>query len=367
MPRGVVTAAASALLLGGCTVGPNFHAPRWASPASWFAGEPRQARAEPSEAVAAPIDAEWWSLFRDPHLTQLERHVAASNLDVRAAAFRVLESRAQLGVTRAGLLPTIDANGSYERSKPSNKGEFSLLAGGPTAGSQGTEANGAFGNTAGGVPNPPNFPAFDVFQYRTRCDMGARFLRPCPSLDRVRGGNAHRRRVGAAGSIDFGAGGGGTRLHRAPRHPGAAAHRPRECGYRAAGAQPDPPAGDGRRHHRPRCRQRLGAARVHRGADPDLGGAGTPACQCAFVAARAATERVARRVVGTASGAAGAAPRARRLPLGAGPPPSRHPRGGGAASRCHRECRRRGRRLLSVRHPERELRVSGHRAAVPGL
>lgn len=165
MPRGVVTAAASALLLGGCTVGPNFHAPRWASPASWFAGEPRQARAEPSEAVAAPIDAEWWSLFRDPHLTQLERHVAASNLDVRAAAFRVLESRAQLGVTRAGLLPTIDANGSYERSKPSNKGEFSLLAGGPTAGSQGTEANGAFGNTAGGVPNPPNFPAFDVFQY----------------------------------------------------------------------------------------------------------------------------------------------------------------------------------------------------------
>jgi NodT family efflux transporter outer membrane factor (OMF) lipoprotein len=165
MAKRVVTVAASALLLGGCTVGPNFHAPRWASPASWFAGEPRKAQGERSEPVSAPLDPEWWSMFRDPRLTRLERQVAASNLNVQAAAFRVLESRAQLGITRAGLVPNINANGSYERSKPSNRGVFSLLTGGADAGTQGTEANGAFGNAASGIKNPPNLPAFDIFQY----------------------------------------------------------------------------------------------------------------------------------------------------------------------------------------------------------
>ncbi len=163
--RKPVIVATAALLLGGCTVGPNFQPPRWASPVSWFAGAPKE-RAERSEPVTAPINPEWWALFHDPKLTGLERQVATSNLDVQAAAVRVLESRAQLGITRAGLLPTINANGSYERSKPSNLGEFSLLEpGAAPTGSQGTEANGAFGNVAGVVPTPPNIPAFDVYQY----------------------------------------------------------------------------------------------------------------------------------------------------------------------------------------------------------
>jgi len=64
--RGGVLAGTAALLLGGCTVGPNFSPPHWANPVSWFSGQPRVEHPEQSEAVAAPIDVDWWNLFHDP-------------------------------------------------------------------------------------------------------------------------------------------------------------------------------------------------------------------------------------------------------------------------------------------------------------
>jgi NodT family efflux transporter outer membrane factor (OMF) lipoprotein len=152
----VVFAAAAVMALGGCTVGPNFHAPAWASPASWFAGPKEQVPPERSMPVVAPIDPDWWNLFHDAELTALEHHVAAENLDVRAATTRLAESRAQLGVARSAEFPTFNANGSYEREKPSNVGIF---AASPNA----VGANGAEGNTTGGLKGS-NVPAFNIFQ-----------------------------------------------------------------------------------------------------------------------------------------------------------------------------------------------------------
>jgi len=152
-------AGGAALLLSGCTVGPNFTVPHWAHPASWFAGRPKPPVA-PSEPVAAPINPDWWELFGDPKLTALERQVAADNLDVREAGIRIAESRAQLGITGAGFYPSFNANASYEREKPSNLGIISLF---PSSG--GTAANGAFGNSTAIPVSPPNIGAFDIFQY----------------------------------------------------------------------------------------------------------------------------------------------------------------------------------------------------------
>ena len=161
-----VLAGAVALLLGGCTVGPNFSPPHWANPVSWFSGQPTVTHPPPSEPVEAPIEVDWWNLFHDRELTALERQVAANNFDVRTATVRLAESRAQLGITRAAEFPNINANASYTREKASNNGVFSNLS----AGSQGSgappgqQANGAFGNTAGGVTGV-NIPPFDIFQY----------------------------------------------------------------------------------------------------------------------------------------------------------------------------------------------------------
>ncbi|HVC62656.1 MAG TPA: efflux transporter outer membrane subunit [Acetobacteraceae bacterium] len=147
---------ASSVVLGGCTVGPNFRAPSWASPASWFAGPREKVSAEPSIPVAAPVDPDWWNLFHDAELTALERRVAAENLDVRVATTRLAESRAQLGVARASEFPAFNANTSYTRQKASNFGQFAS-APNPLG------ANGRSGNTAGGLRSA-NLAPFSVYQ-----------------------------------------------------------------------------------------------------------------------------------------------------------------------------------------------------------
>ncbi len=152
--------AAVALLLNGCTVGPNFQAPRWTAPSTWFAGRAGRASV-PSVPIAARVEPDWWAIFRERKLTALERSVAGSNLDVRAAAERVLQSRAALGVTGASVYPVFNANGSYQREKPSNLGVFSTLG----SSAVGMGANGAPGNSAGGPSTPPNLPPLDIFQY----------------------------------------------------------------------------------------------------------------------------------------------------------------------------------------------------------
>ena len=145
--------------LGGCTVGPDFHRPGWASPASWFQGPKESVRPPPSIPVAQPINADWWTLFGDPELTVLERRVAAENLDVKVAGVRLTESRAQLNVARASLLPTLQGNGSYVRQQASNNGIFAVIPSAVGA----TGASGAPGFSTGGVSGGGLKP-FDLFQ-----------------------------------------------------------------------------------------------------------------------------------------------------------------------------------------------------------
>ncbi len=144
------------LLLGACTVGPNFTTPEWLSPASWFAKKAEPISREPSMPVAEPADPNWWNLFNDPELTALEHRVAGENLDVQVATARLAESRAELGIAGAAQFPSFNANGSYTRTKASNIGEFAS-APNPLG------ANGASGNTAGGLKGA-TLNAFDVYQ-----------------------------------------------------------------------------------------------------------------------------------------------------------------------------------------------------------
>ena len=156
MLKRVCAAALVPLIVGACTVGPNFDPPEWLSPASWFAKKAEPIPPEPSKPVAEPIDPNWWNLFNDPILTGLERRVASENLDVQVATVRIAESRAQLGVVGAAQFPTFNANGSYTRQKASDVGVFSNS---PTA----LGANGASGSTTGGIRSRHLNP-FDVYQ-----------------------------------------------------------------------------------------------------------------------------------------------------------------------------------------------------------
>jgi NodT family efflux transporter outer membrane factor (OMF) lipoprotein len=148
-----------AVSLTGCTVGPDFNRPGWASPGSWFAG-PKEAVKRPSSIpVAEPLNADWWTLFHDPILTKLEQQVAAENLDVKVAEVRLTESRAQLGVARAALFPTLNGNASYVREQASNNGIFAVIPGAAGA----SAASGTSGNSTGGITGGGLKP-FDLWQ-----------------------------------------------------------------------------------------------------------------------------------------------------------------------------------------------------------
>ncbi|CAP54180.1 efflux transporter outer membrane subunit [Gluconacetobacter diazotrophicus] len=150
----------SCLALVGCTVGPDFHKPRVTAASGWRSTQPP---AE-SRVTTASVDPAWWTLFNDPILTRLEAEVAASNLDLRAAGLRFMQSEAERRIARAAQFPHAEANASYARERASTNGILGLLgtmeregAGSVASGTQG------FGPTA--LPGSVGNPSFNLPQY----------------------------------------------------------------------------------------------------------------------------------------------------------------------------------------------------------
>ena len=161
-------AAGMGLLLAGCTLGPDFAVPRLFAPSTWFASRPAPPPAVASRTVAEPVDPDWWKLFNDPILTELEEQVTGANLDVRLAGLRLLESRQQRGIAAVDQFPTLNGNANYTREKISNRGVAGLFGGGGS-GSTATSMNG-LGGTSGAIPSGMisqnhGVPPFNLFQF----------------------------------------------------------------------------------------------------------------------------------------------------------------------------------------------------------
>jgi multidrug efflux system outer membrane protein len=62
--------------------------------------------------VASLGDEKWWEVFQDQELQNLIRTALKNNYDVRIAATRVFQARAQLGITRADQLPSLGVGGN---------------------------------------------------------------------------------------------------------------------------------------------------------------------------------------------------------------------------------------------------------------
>jgi NodT family efflux transporter outer membrane factor (OMF) lipoprotein len=101
------------LLLAGCAVGPDYHKPD--------APVPTQFKELEGWRQAAPGDAAprgpWWTLFDDADLDGLMKRVDVSNQTIIAADARFRQARAVVDQARAGLFPTVSANGSATRTK----------------------------------------------------------------------------------------------------------------------------------------------------------------------------------------------------------------------------------------------------------
>ncbi len=100
---------ALAVVLTGCTVGPDYHRPNVTTPAGWT-----------RTPVGGPADRKadlggWWQKFNDPQLNDLIERALQSSPDLRLAQARVRESRARYGVASAKLWPTVDTSAGYAR------------------------------------------------------------------------------------------------------------------------------------------------------------------------------------------------------------------------------------------------------------
>jgi NodT family efflux transporter outer membrane factor (OMF) lipoprotein len=78
--------------------------------------------------TGAPVwpATDWWTGFSSPELTGLETTAQQNNLDLAAAAARVLQARGNTGIAASALFPAVDLGASAERgasSIPINKGK----------------------------------------------------------------------------------------------------------------------------------------------------------------------------------------------------------------------------------------------------
>ncbi|QAU25421.1 efflux transporter outer membrane subunit [Dyella sp. M7H15-1] len=113
--------ASLALLLSGCMVGPDYHRPQ-VPVATQYKELPGWSQAAP--AAEAP-KGNWWTVFNDPLLNELEPQISVSNKTVRQAYANYQEALAEVKVANASLFPTIGITGSASKQR-TNTGSASL-------------------------------------------------------------------------------------------------------------------------------------------------------------------------------------------------------------------------------------------------
>ena len=100
MRFGLTAASVAALVLTGCTVGPNYQRPQVKIPDNFRAPEPL-----PAPQAASLADLKWFEVFKDARLQDLIRTALAANYDLRDAVARVEQARASLDLVRVQPIP----------------------------------------------------------------------------------------------------------------------------------------------------------------------------------------------------------------------------------------------------------------------
>lgn len=97
-----------AVPLAACSIDNPFQTPETKTPTTWQASAP-----------AAPVwpSADWWRLFGSSQLDDFMEQARQANFDIAAAVARVRQADAQLQISGAALLPTVDASAGLTRQR----------------------------------------------------------------------------------------------------------------------------------------------------------------------------------------------------------------------------------------------------------
>jgi len=108
------------MALAGCVTLPPMKQIKPDLPAAWQEGQGQ-----------ADIAADWWKAYNDPALDKLMTEALEHNRDLRLAAARIEEARANLGLAEADRYPEVQIGADAGRSRITGKGSTPLPAGTP--------------------------------------------------------------------------------------------------------------------------------------------------------------------------------------------------------------------------------------------
>jgi NodT family efflux transporter outer membrane factor (OMF) lipoprotein len=109
-------ALALALALAGCTVGPNFSAPKAPAVSTYTpGGAAEKAAGDQHFAVGKKITGDWWTLFRSDPLDTVLKQAIAGNRTLVAAQETLAAAQESVTEATAGLYPQVDLGGTAMR------------------------------------------------------------------------------------------------------------------------------------------------------------------------------------------------------------------------------------------------------------
>ena len=184
MIRAKIIVPCSLLVLGGCTVGPDYVPPKMDVPPSYANSATGPADARPS--LSRDSLAQWWTLFRDPTLDALIEQALQSNLDIRIASSRIAEARYRL--LEAGSLdkPVIGAAATANNTQVSENTGLAAIANASGTGIGGSAGSGGRSTGSGFASPGRNFSTFSAgFDASWEIDLfgGARRSREAARAD----------------------------------------------------------------------------------------------------------------------------------------------------------------------------------------
>ena len=108
MRRISLIALAALVVVAGCAVGPDYKRPEVDTPDTF--------RNQLGEAEMASLaDLPWWEIYQDEILRSLVKESLEHNYDLLAAAARVEQARAQVGIARSEIFPQVGYQGGAQR------------------------------------------------------------------------------------------------------------------------------------------------------------------------------------------------------------------------------------------------------------
>lgn len=147
-------AAAGAIGLSSCNVGPKYAKPTAPAPQAYKEAVPKEFKEGTGWRLADPKDdrirGNWWELYGEPELNSLEIQVRVSNQTIAQAEASFRQARAIVHQARSQLYPTIGASPSFSNSRISSQTRNLGTSGGTVPVS-----------TTGGVINTYSLP-FDL-------------------------------------------------------------------------------------------------------------------------------------------------------------------------------------------------------------